>query len=132
MGCCTDEQGAESEVCAPSVADVDLEGHLLALAEERAEVLVSRSAVNAGAGTIADQFVDGLFKDMLRDHGGWWMLGVDLRILVLFLRGALSEFKSIAYVGPVLVPGRVLAYVGPVLKFVRFLRGAFLIRSFLR
>ena len=60
------------------------------------------------------------------------MLGVDLGILVLFLRGAPSEFKSIAYVGPVLVPGRVLAYVGPVLKFVRFLRGAFLIRSFLR
>ena len=132
VGCCTDDQGAESEVGAPRVADIDLKGRLLALAKKRAKVLVSRSAVDAGAGTIADHIVDGLFECMLRDHGGWWMLGVDLRILVLFLRGALSEFKSIAYVGPVLVPGRVLAYVGPVLKFVRFLRGAFLIRSFLR
>ena len=65
MGCCTDDKGAESEFGAPSVADIDLEGHLLALAEERAEVLVSWSAVDAGAGTIADQFLDRLFEDML-------------------------------------------------------------------
>ena len=51
---------------------------------------VCRSAVDASAGTVADQIVDGLLEGMLRDHGGWWMLGVDLRILVLFLRGALS------------------------------------------
>ena len=63
---------------------------LLALAKERAKVLVSRSAVDASAGTIADQIVDGLFEDMLRDHGEWWVLGVDLRMLVLFLRGVLS------------------------------------------
>ena len=81
VGCCTDDQGAESEVGAPRVADIDLKGRLLALAKKRAKVLVSRSAVDAGAGTIADHIVDGLFECMLRDHGGWWMLGVDLRIL---------------------------------------------------
>ena len=41
--------------------------------------------------------------------------GVPLRILELFLRGALFWFKSLAYVGSVLVPGGVLGFGGGIL-----------------
>ena len=94
VGCCTDDQGAESEVGAPRVADIDLEGRLLAFAKERAKMLVCRSAVDASAGTIADQIVDGLFEGMLRYHGGWWMLGVDPRILHCFYAALFPNSKT--------------------------------------
>ena len=73
VGCCTDDQGTEPEVGASHVADVDFEGCLLAFAAERAKMLVCRSAVDASAGMVTDQIIDGLLEDMVRYHGGWWM-----------------------------------------------------------
>ena len=56
-------------------------------------MLVCRSAVDASAGMIADQIVDGLFEGMLRYHGGWWMLGVGPMILYCFYAALFPNSK---------------------------------------
>ena len=83
-------------------------------------MLVCRSAVDASAGTIADQIVDGLFEGMLRYHAGWWMLGVDPRILYCFYAALFPNSEIFVYVDPVLVPCGFCTVLSRRLEFVRF------------
>ena len=77
--------GAESEIGAPRVADFDFKGYFLAFAAEGTKMLVCWSAVDASAGTVADQIVDGLLEDMVRHYVGRGMLMWILWILQALL-----------------------------------------------
>ena len=84
-------------VGAPRVANVNFKGGFLTFAAEGTKILVCWSAVDASAGTVADEFIDGLLEDMVRHHGGrgmlMWILWIMKALIGSTGAGQLDFFK---------------------------------------